>query len=125
MSIHRENQEEHMMVFPFPAPMGKSGIKLYKRRGMSCIPRLSLLRNPAVRQVYAGFPSYSNQKRSIKRAADFSSHNYLTSFLRFMAANLRFTQLDTWAKPLYRVSRMACFSLASAKTCSMDSFRRW
>ena len=31
-----------MMVFPFPAPMGKSGIKLYKRRGMSCIPRLSL-----------------------------------------------------------------------------------
>lgn len=42
MSIHRENQEEHMMVFPFPVPMGKSGIKLYKRRGMSCIPRLSL-----------------------------------------------------------------------------------
>ena len=39
------------------------------------------------------------------------THSHMASFLRFLAANFSFTQLVTWAKPLYRVSRIACFSL--------------
>ena len=35
--------------------------------------------------------------------ASFSFHNQQASFLRFMSANLSYTQLDTCAKPLYWV----------------------
>src|SRR5699024_5781429 len=64
-------------------------------------PIFCLSRNPVMRQAYTGFPSCSGQRRGIQRAATLSWHSRLASFLRFMAANLSFTQLDTWAKPLY------------------------
>ena len=40
-----------------------------------------------------------------------------------MAANFNVTQFVTWAKPLYGVLSMACFSFPSANTRSIFSFR--
>ena len=56
-----------------------------------------------MRQAYAGFLAYIGQRRIRANGASFSFHNQQASFFRFMAANLSFTQLDTWAKPLYWV----------------------
>lgn len=52
-----------------------------------------------------------------------SSHFLIANFFKFMAANLSLTQFVTWARPVYLVYLMPCFSLASAKTRSMVSLR--
>ena len=48
---------------------------------------------------------------------------HVASFLRFMHAKVRLTCILTLASPRYWVYRMPCFSLASANTRSIVSFR--
>ena len=49
-------------------------------------------------------------------------HFQFASFFKFIAANLSLTQFLTWARPLYGVYLIVCFSLASANTRSIFSF---
>lgn len=65
--------------------------------------RFSLSRNPVAHQAATGFLITKVEKiSSNKRECEFF-HFHFASFLRFMAANLSFTQFVTWAKPLYCV----------------------
>src|SRR5699024_8673470 len=82
-------------------PAGR--MKQERPHGSTVRAFLRLSKKPAMRQAYAGFGSCSGQRRRIQREARLSWHSHLASFLRFMAANFSFTQLDTWAKPLYWV----------------------
>ena len=80
-------------------------------------------RPQAVKKPGLPFLAYIGQSRIRTNGSSFSIHSQVASFFRFIAANLSFTQFVIWAKPLYwGVSRMACFSLASAKTHSTVSF---
>ena len=78
-----------------------------------------------VRQNW-GFESILDKNRGNIRICKrmwVSSHFLIANFFKFMAANLSLTQFVTWARPVYLVYLMPCFSLASAKTRSMVSLR--
>ena len=78
---------------------------------------------PGYARCVAGFLAKTGLKKRKSKPYGDSFHFQFASFFRFMAANFSLTQFVTWAKPLYGVSRMACFSFSSTNTRSIFSFR--
>ena len=58
-------------------------------------------RPQAVKKPGLPFLAYIGQSRIRMNGASSSIHIQMASFFRFMAANLIFTRLDTWDRPLY------------------------
>ena len=73
--------------------------------------RLSLSKNAYQARAEMGVLEYKrekNEKNAKKREGWISLHFLFANFLRFMAANLSLTQLETWARPAVGLSRILC-----------------
>ena len=74
-------------------------------------PTLSLSKNAHQARAEMGVLEYKrekNEKNAKKREGWLSLHFLFANFLRFMAANLSLTQLETWARPAVGLSRILC-----------------
>ena len=95
ISIDGADEEEYEKV------RGIKGLSTIKRNleelKSCCNFTIAASIQPVEKPTYAlsigGFLWYRGQRRKSANGASFSCHNHLASFLRFMAANLSFTQL--------------------------------
>ena len=96
----REKVAMDFMHFLFPVPFFDS-LKRFEE-SETCCARFSLSKNAHQARAEMGVLEYKrvkNEKNAKKREGWLSLHFLFANFLRFMAANLSLTQLETWARP--------------------------